>query len=144
MTSRMITQTEDATQPQTQHPELQGWQRMAGTWATEALIQRSAATAFQARTVSLPLAVRVVVTTSVGTFRPEANGGLVFQAHDLDEAADPREPVPVRVTAEMERRLAGILRTGRVPVRLESVPAGICALPADGFTIAGYLDQGGD
>jgi hypothetical protein len=111
-----------------------------------ALIRRSAATAFQARTVSLPLAVRVVVTTSVGTFRfrPEANGGLVFQAHDLDEAADPREPVPVRVTAETERRLAGILRTGRVPVRLESVPAGIRALPADGFTIAGYLDQGGD
>ncbi len=22
--------------PQTQHPELQGWQRLVGTWATEA------------------------------------------------------------------------------------------------------------
>ena len=36
MTSRMITQTEDAMQPQTQHTELQGWQRLVGTWATEA------------------------------------------------------------------------------------------------------------
>jgi hypothetical protein len=26
---------EDATQPQTQQPELQGWQRLVGTWATE-------------------------------------------------------------------------------------------------------------
>ena len=36
MTSRMITQTEDAMQPQTPHPELQGWQRLVGTWVTEA------------------------------------------------------------------------------------------------------------
>jgi hypothetical protein len=36
MTSRMITQTEDAMPPQTQHTELQGWQRLVGTWATEA------------------------------------------------------------------------------------------------------------
>jgi hypothetical protein len=27
---------EDAMQPQIQHPELQGWQRLVGTWATEA------------------------------------------------------------------------------------------------------------
>ncbi len=25
-----------AMQPQTQHPELQGWRRLVGTWATEA------------------------------------------------------------------------------------------------------------
>lgn len=36
-TSRMVTQTEDAMQPpQTQHAELQGRQRLVGTWATEA------------------------------------------------------------------------------------------------------------
>jgi hypothetical protein len=31
-----ITRTEDAMQPQTQHPDLQIWQRLVGTWATEA------------------------------------------------------------------------------------------------------------
>jgi hypothetical protein len=31
-----ITQVEDAMQPQTHYPELPGWQRLVGTWATEA------------------------------------------------------------------------------------------------------------
>jgi D-hydroxyproline dehydrogenase subunit beta len=89
----------------------------------------SAATAFQARTVPLPIAVRGVVTTSAGNFRPEPDGRVLFQAHDLDGEADPGAPVPARVTAEMERRLAGVLRTGRVPVRVESAIVGKRALP---------------
>jgi hypothetical protein len=36
MARHVITQMEDAMQRQTQHPELQGWQRLVGTWATEA------------------------------------------------------------------------------------------------------------
>jgi hypothetical protein len=32
----VITQLEDAMQSPAQHPELQGWQRLVGTWATEA------------------------------------------------------------------------------------------------------------
>jgi len=36
MVRHVITQMEDAMQPQTQDPELQGWQRLVGTWATEA------------------------------------------------------------------------------------------------------------
>jgi hypothetical protein len=32
----VITQMEDAMRPQAQHPGLQGWQRLAGRWATEA------------------------------------------------------------------------------------------------------------
>jgi hypothetical protein len=36
MFSHLITQMEDAMQPQTQHAEFQGWQRLVGTWATEA------------------------------------------------------------------------------------------------------------
>jgi glycine/D-amino acid oxidase-like deaminating enzyme len=101
----------------------------------------SAATAFQARTVPLPIAVHGVVTTSVGNFRPEADGRVVFQAHDLDGEADPGVPVPEHVAAEMERRLAGILRTGDIRVRLESAIVGKRALPADGLTIAGFLDE---
>ena len=101
----------------------------------------SAATAFQARTVPLPIAVRGVVTTSAGNFRPEPDGRVLFQAQDLDGEADPGAPVPARVTAEMERRLAGVLRTGRVPVRVESAIVGKRALPVDGFTIAGFLDE---
>jgi hypothetical protein len=34
--SHLITPMEDAMQPQTQHAEFQGWQRLVGTWATEA------------------------------------------------------------------------------------------------------------
>jgi glycine/D-amino acid oxidase-like deaminating enzyme len=101
----------------------------------------SAATAFQARTVPLPVTVRGVVTTSVGNFRPEPDGRVLFQAHDLDGEADPGAPVPAPVAAEMERRLAGILRTGQIPVRLESVIVGKRALPVDGRTIAGFLDH---
>lgn len=102
----------------------------------------SPATAFQTRTVPLPVAVSGVVTTSLGTFRPEPDGRVLFQAPDLDEEADPSAPVPPHVVAETERRLAGILRTGRVPVRVESAIVGKRALPTDGFTIAGFLDQG--
>jgi glycine/D-amino acid oxidase-like deaminating enzyme len=101
----------------------------------------SAATAFQARTVPLPVAVRGVVTTSVGSLRPEPDGRVLFQAHDLDGEADPGLPVPAHIAAEMGSRLAGILRTGRIPVRLETVIVGKRALPADGFTIAGFLDE---
>jgi hypothetical protein len=36
MVRHEITQMEDEMQPQAQHPELQGWQRLVGTWATEA------------------------------------------------------------------------------------------------------------
>lgn len=101
----------------------------------------SAATAFQARTVPLPIAVHGVVTTSVGNLRPEPDGRVLFQAHDLDGEADPNVPVPAHVSAEMEGRLAGILRTGRASVRLETVIVGKRALPVDGFTIAGFLDE---
>ncbi len=101
----------------------------------------SAATAFQARTCPLPIEINGVVTTSVGNFRPEAGGRLVFQAHDLDNEADPGTPTPARVSLEMERRLAAVLRTGPRSVRVESTTVGRRALPVDGFTIAGYLDQ---
>jgi hypothetical protein len=36
MVRRVVTQMEDAMQPQTQYPEFQGWQRLVGRWATEA------------------------------------------------------------------------------------------------------------
>jgi glycine/D-amino acid oxidase-like deaminating enzyme len=101
----------------------------------------SPATSFQVCTVPLPVAVRGVVSTPAGDFRPEPDGRVVFQAPDLDADADPGAPVPARVVAEMERRLAGLLRTGRVPVRVESAIVGKRALPADGVTIAGFLDE---
>jgi len=40
MTSRVITQMEDAMRPQAQHSEFQGWQRLVGRWATEGFSQR--------------------------------------------------------------------------------------------------------
>jgi glycine/D-amino acid oxidase-like deaminating enzyme len=101
----------------------------------------SAATAFQACTVPLPIAVRGVVTTSVGNIRPEPDGRVLFQSSDLDGEADPNEPVPAHVIAEMERRLAIILRTGRVPIRVDNAIVGRRALPKDGYTIAGFVDE---
>jgi glycine/D-amino acid oxidase-like deaminating enzyme len=101
----------------------------------------SAATAFQARTAPLPIEVNGVVTTSVGNFRPDVGGRLVFQAHDLDNEADPGTAAPAHVAEEMRRRLVGVLRTGGRPVRLESTTVGKRALPVDGLTIAGYLDR---
>ena len=101
----------------------------------------SAATAFQACTVPLPVAVHGVVTTSVGNIRPEPDGRLLFQATDLDGEADPAVPVPAHVIKEMERRLAVILRAGRVPARVENAIVGTRVLPADGYTIAGFLDE---
>ena len=101
----------------------------------------SAATAFQALTVPLPIAVHGVVTTSVGNIRPEPDGRVLFQSPDLDGEADPNAPVPGHVVAEIERRLRSILRTGRVPVRVENAIVGKRALPKDGYTIAGFLDE---
>jgi glycine/D-amino acid oxidase-like deaminating enzyme len=101
----------------------------------------SAATAFQAQTVPLPIAVRGVVTTTVGNVRPEPDGRVLFQAADLDGEADPNVPVPAHVVAEMERRLRRILRTGHVPVRVDNAIVGKRALPKDGYTIAGFLDE---
>jgi glycine/D-amino acid oxidase-like deaminating enzyme len=100
----------------------------------------SAATAFQVRTAPLPVRIHGVVTTSVGNFRPEVGGRLVFQAHDLDEGADPGAPPPAGVVEEMQRRLGGVLRTGGRPVRAEGAVVGRRALPVDGVTIAGYVD----
>jgi glycine/D-amino acid oxidase-like deaminating enzyme len=101
----------------------------------------SPATAFLARTSPLPIEINGVVTTSLGNFRPDAGGRLVFQAHDLDNEADPGAPTPAHITQEMERRLASLLRTGRSSVQVESTTVGKRALPIDGVTIAGYLDQ---
>ena len=100
----------------------------------------SAATAFQLRTAPLPVQLNGVVTTSVGNVRPEVGGRVVFQAHDLDGAADPAVPPPAHVVAELERRLGGLLRTGGRPVRAERTVVGRRALPVDGVTIAGYVD----
>jgi glycine/D-amino acid oxidase-like deaminating enzyme len=100
----------------------------------------SAATAVQARTAPLPIEINGVVTTSAGNFRPEVGGRLVFQAHDLDTAADPDTPPPARITGEMRRRLAGILRTDR-EVEVVRSSVGKRALPVDGVTIAGHLDR---
>lgn len=100
----------------------------------------SAATALQARTAPLPIELNGIVTTSVGNFRPEVGGRLVFQAHDLDTEADPGAPPPAWITEEMRRRLAGILRTNR-QVEVVRSSVGTRVLPVDGVTVAGYLDR---
>jgi len=79
MTSRMITQTEDAMQPQTQHPELQGWQRLVGTWATEATHP----------------ALPGTVVTGQATFEWHENQRFLIQRSDYDH---PQIPDAIAIT----------------------------------------------
>ena len=70
-------------------------------------------------------------------------GHLEYATDPAHAAAMERDVAELRALGypAVERRLAGILRAGRVPVRVESAIVGKRALPADGHTIAGFLDE---
>lgn len=97
----------------------------------------SAATAYQLRTGPTDNTITRIVTTSIGNFRPDPGGRLLFQAHDLDRHADPTVPVPADIADELRARLTSLVRA---PASVESVIVGQRALPVDGRSIVGYLD----
>ncbi|GAA2344509.1 FAD-binding oxidoreductase [Saccharopolyspora halophila] len=94
-------------------------------------------------TAPVPTRLNLVLTTPVLNVRPEGGGRLVVQGLDLDADADPADPPSVggEHAAELCRRLGDLL-AGAADARLESLRVGQRSVPADGLTVAGFLDQG--
>jgi D-hydroxyproline dehydrogenase subunit beta len=90
-----------------------------------------------------PVAVQSpsVVSTTRVNFRPAGSGRYLLQGLDLDVEAHPSAPPAVRnrVGAELARRFADVLGLADAP-EIEDVAVGIRPLPADGLTVAGFLD----
>ena len=90
-----------------------------------------------------PIRLGRLLTTPRLNVRPDGGGCLTLQALDLDATADPASPVDAAgpVGREFLRRLGDVLRGGD-RVELEEVRVGQRVIPADGFTVAGYIDDG--
>jgi glycine/D-amino acid oxidase-like deaminating enzyme len=93
-------------------------------------------------TAPLPTRLNLVLTTPELNVRPEGGGRLVVQGLDLDAHADPANPPGTggQHAAELCRRLDALLADASA-ARLESFRVGQRAMPADGLTVAGFLDQ---
>ncbi|RCV57596.1 NAD(P)/FAD-dependent oxidoreductase [Marinitenerispora sediminis] len=100
----------------------------------------NAAVGFLAVSAAAAAGVRGVVTTDRVNLRPWPGGRLLVQALDLDSGADPGAEPEASLAAVFEDRLAAVLAGGPVP-RIESVRTGRRVLPADGFTVAGPLED---
>lgn len=102
----------------------------------------SAAVGFLGVTQPVPATVSGLITSPELNIRPHGGGRLMLQALDLDDEADPRNP-PDRdsdVAAEFLARLVSLLPVART-ARLEAFGVGQRALPVDGLTAAGWLDE---
>lgn len=104
----------------------------------------SATVGFLAWTAPLVARLRRVVTTPHVTARPDGGGRLLLQHLPLDSAADPaRPPHPEDpVAVRLRDGLAEILAGGE-HASVEQIRVGQRALPADGHTICGRLDDAG-
>ncbi|MFC7343575.1 NAD(P)/FAD-dependent oxidoreductase [Saccharopolyspora griseoalba] len=93
-------------------------------------------------TAPLPTRLNLVLTTPGLNVRPEGGGRLVVQGLDLDAHADPADPPATsgQHATELCRRLDALLE-GASGARLESFRVGQRAMPADGLTAAGFLDD---
>lgn len=92
-----------------------------------------------------PLAVQLdhIVTSPELNFRPAGGGRLLLQALDLDVTADPTAPIPrpdSDLAQEFMRRLSAIV-IGAESAEVQRLLVGQRALPDDGRTIAGVLDN---
>ncbi len=100
----------------------------------------SAAVGFLGWTGPLPNRLDRVLITPHLNVRPDGGGRLVIQSLELDAAADPGNPPATDgpVARSLLENLADLLH-GTAGARLESLRVGQRALPADGLTVAGYL-----
>jgi glycine/D-amino acid oxidase-like deaminating enzyme len=94
----------------------------------------STAVGFLAYTHPAPVRLTRVLTTPRLHVRPDGGGRLVLQALDLDAGAGP-------TGRELTRRLAALLKRGE-HAALESIRVGRRALPADGLSVVGHVDDG--
>ncbi|WP_152360411.1 NAD(P)/FAD-dependent oxidoreductase [Microlunatus speluncae] len=97
----------------------------------------NAAVGYLAETAPLPRRPDRVIMTSAISVRPARGGGLLLQALELDDSADPAQPAPDRIRPELARRLAELLPAAEVAI---TVRVGQRSLPADGLPIAGFAD----
>lgn len=99
---------------------------------------------FLAWTAPLVARLRRVVTTPHVTARPDGGGRVLLQHLPLDSAADPRRPPHPEdpVAQRLRGGLAEIL-SGGDQARIEQIRVGQRALPVDGQTICGPLDDAG-
>lgn len=98
---------------------------------------------FLGLTEPLPVDLRGIVISSPVSFRPEGNGRLMVQVLELDDAADSRCGAPARggaIAAEFARRASTAL-AGHPPVHIATMLLGVRAIPADGHTVCGWVDE---
>jgi glycine/D-amino acid oxidase-like deaminating enzyme len=102
-------------------------------------VSGAATNGFLATTAPMPARLSRVLTTDRLNVRPDGGGRLLLQARDLDDAADPDVPPGQEVGAELLARLPEVL-TGTEGARVEQTRVGQRVIPADGLTVAGFLD----
>lgn len=101
-----------------------------------------AATGYLGYTDPVPARLSCLLTTPRLNVRPDGAGRLIVQALDLDATADPARPPEAAVRSELEARLRTVL-DGADHARVREVRVGRRALPADGYTAAGFVDPSG-
>ena len=98
-----------------------------------------AAAAYLGYTDPVPARLSCLLTTPRLNVRPDGAGRLIVQALDLDATADPARGPDPAVRSELEDRLCAVL-DGAEHARVREVRVGQRALPADGYTAAGFVD----
>lgn len=93
-------------------------------------------------TEPLPVVLDHIVTSPALNFRPAGGGRLLLQALDLDASANPTEipDASSPIGEEFLRRLKGVVR-GADGAEKISIRVGQRALPSDGRTVAGLVDE---
>ncbi|GAA4667692.1 FAD-dependent oxidoreductase [Amycolatopsis dongchuanensis] len=99
----------------------------------------SPAVGYLGYTDPVPSRLSCLLTTPALNVRPEGGGRLVVQGLDLDASADPAREPSAAVRDELRARLRTLLR-GAEHAEVAEVRVGQRALPADGHTVAGFVD----
>ncbi|WP_031464433.1 NAD(P)/FAD-dependent oxidoreductase [Sciscionella sediminilitoris] len=93
-------------------------------------------------TEPVPARLDRILTTPRLNARPDGGGRLIVQGLDLDAEADPADPpAPDGPHARELCRRLGELLAGTEGARLASLRVGQRPMPADGLTVAGFLDE---
>ncbi|TDD47529.1 FAD-binding oxidoreductase [Nonomuraea terrae] len=103
------------------------------------VVSGSVTNGFLVTTTPVPARLSRVLTTAGLNLRPDGGGRLLLQSLPLDGLADPAEPVPAEIRADILGRLPGVLR-GTEGAEVERAVVGQRAMPGDGLTVAGFAD----
>lgn len=97
---------------------------------------------YLATTNPLPVRLSRVVTAPDLNLRPNGGGRLLLQALDLDATADPHDAPAVDspLAGQLVQRLRALM-PGTTDARIEHIVVGRRAIPGDGRTVAGRVDE---